>query len=209
MIPKKIHYCWFGRGPKPTLVLKCIESWKKYLSDYEIIEWNEENFNVNSNLYVMQAYRARKFAFVSDYVRLYALYNEGGIYFDTDVEVRKNLDEFLTLDGFTGFEDENWTVTATMASEPNNMVINRLLRYYDNRRFGINGRYDLTTNTNSITHIFKQEYGIRLDGTKQQLKGTNFIIYPKDYFCACNWLTKETKITENTYTIHHFNASWH
>ena len=100
-IPKIIHYCWFGKGPKPELVLKCIASWEKYLPDYEIKEWNENNFDINSNIYCKEAYERKKYAFVSDYVRLYAVYNEGGIYFDTDLEVIKNMDVFLNNKAFT------------------------------------------------------------------------------------------------------------
>ena len=103
-IPKTIHYCWFGRGEKPEIVKKCIDTWKDKLSDYEIIEWNEDNFDINQNDYVKEAYKAKKFAFVSDYVRVYALYNYGGIYLDTDVEVFKSFDDVLDNESFWGFE---------------------------------------------------------------------------------------------------------
>ncbi|CEH34846.1 glycosyltransferase family 32 protein [Romboutsia lituseburensis] len=209
MIPKKIHYCWFGNKDKPTLVLDCINSWNQYLSDYTIIEWNESNFDINSNIYVRQAYESKKYAFVSDYVRLYALYKEGGIYFDTDVEVVKNMDKFLNLDGFTGFESTNWAVTATMGSVPQSKIIKLLLDYYTNKQFIVNNRYDLTTNTKIITNIFKKYYDISLDGEKQNLLGTNFIIYPVEYFCPIDYSSKKATITENTHTIHHFNKSWH
>ena len=109
MIPKIIHYCWFGGKPKPELAEKCIESWKKFCPDYEIVEWNEGNFNINSNLYVKQAYEAKKYAFVTDYVRLYALYTQGGIYMDTDVMVLKPLDEYLNHEAFSGFESKTKT----------------------------------------------------------------------------------------------------
>ena len=101
-IPKKIHYCWFGRGQMPELAIKCLASWKKNLPDYEVIEWNEDNFDINSNRYVKEAYESKKYAFVTDYVRLYVLYNHGGIYMDTDVEVLKPLDVFLVNRAFTG-----------------------------------------------------------------------------------------------------------
>ena len=104
MIPKKIHYCWFGRGQMPPMALKCIESWHRYMPDYEYKLWNEDNFDINSVPYVKEAYEARKFAFVTDYVRLYALFSEGGIYMDTDVEVLKPYDDLLELSGFTGYE---------------------------------------------------------------------------------------------------------
>ena len=116
-IPKVILYCWFGRGEKPELAKKCIESWKKYCPDYEFKEWNEDNFDIHSNKYVEQAYNARKFAFVTDYVRLYALYYEGGVYMDTDVEVLKPIDEFLKHKAFSSFENNNTIPTGLMASE--------------------------------------------------------------------------------------------
>lgn len=111
MIPKIIHYCWFGRGKMPKLALKCLKSWNKYCSDYKVICWNEDNFDINSNQYVKEAYESRKYAFVSDYVRLYALYNYGGVYMDTDVEVIKNIDKFLAEKAFTGFESETYVTT--------------------------------------------------------------------------------------------------
>ena len=127
MIPKKIHYCWFGRNPLPESAQKCIASWRKYLPDYEIKEWNEDNFDINVNLYVKQAYESRKFAFVTDYVRLYALASEGGVYMDTDVEVLKTFDPFLHHHAFSGFENNNYVPTGMMASEKNGKWVTELL----------------------------------------------------------------------------------
>lgn len=117
-IPKVIHYCWFGKGEKSNLSEKCIQSWKEKLEGYEIIEWNEENFNINCNKYVKEAYERKKYAFVSDYVRLYVLYNYGGIYLDTDVEVLKTFDQFLVNDSFVGFEDKELISTGALATIP-------------------------------------------------------------------------------------------
>ena len=114
MISKKIHYVWFGRGEKNERIKHCIESWKKYLPDYEIIEWNEDNFDINLNDFTKQAYESKKWAYVSDVARLWVLYNEGGIYFDTDVEVYQPLDIFLNQEGFMGFESEHYLSTATI-----------------------------------------------------------------------------------------------
>lgn len=114
MIPKKIHYCWFGKGKMPDLSKKCIESWKKYCPDYEIIEWNEDNFDINCCDYVKEAYASKRFAFVTDYVRLYAMYTQGCIYMDTDVEVMKNLDKFLVHQAFSGFESDIQIPTGIM-----------------------------------------------------------------------------------------------
>ena len=130
MIPKKIHYCWFGRGEKPELALKCIESWKKYLPDYELKEWNEDIFDISRNQYVREAYENRKFAFVTDYVRLYAIYTEGGIYMDTDVEVVGRFDKFLHHHAFSGFETDGNVPTGMMAAEKGSVWAKDLLDQY-------------------------------------------------------------------------------
>lgn len=207
-IPKIIHYCWFGRGQKTEIVLKCIESWKKYLPDYEIKEWNEDNFDININTYVKQAYEAKKYAFVSDYVRLYALYNEGGIYMDTDVEVIKPLDVFLDHDAFTGYERAGLIPTGIIGAKPKHNWIEKNLRFYDNKKFiKEDGTYDLTTNVKYITSISK-EMGFT-GGSDFQIFGEGVAIYPFDYFCAKDHFTGKVIITNNTYTIHHFAGSWH
>ncbi|EIA2884059.1 glycosyl transferase, partial [Escherichia coli] len=148
MIPKKIHYCWFGRGPMPELALKCLNSWKVNLPDYELIVWNEDSFDITTNQYVKEAYESRKFAFVTDYVRLYALYHYGGIYMDTDVEVLKPLDNFLNHKAFTGCEDDMMCVTGTMGAEKEHSWIGDLLSGYENRKFLLpDGSFDKTPNT--------------------------------------------------------------
>jgi len=158
MIPKKIHYCWFGKNPMPKLAQKCINSWNKYCSDYEIICWNEDNFDINSNEYVKEAYENKKFAFVTDYVRLYALYNYGGVYMDTDVEVLKSLDKFLENEAFSGFENTEYVPTGIMASTKGNNVIKDLLDYYKDRHFiKEDGSFDLKTNTETITSIMEKK----------------------------------------------------
>lgn len=208
MIPKKIHYCWFGRGAMPQLAIKCINSWKQYLPDYEIVVWNEDSFDINSNRYVREAYESKKYAFVTDYVRLYALYHQGGIYMDTDVEVLKPLDSFLDDSAFTGCEDDMMCVTGTMASEKGHSWIAKLLSDYDDRSFILpDGSFDKTPNTKVITDLTINEYGWKPKNIHQILKdGLN--IYPFDVFCAKQWRTGKITITKNTHTIHHFSASW-
>lgn len=208
MIPKVIHYCWFGGNPLNNLTKKCIESWKKYCPDYEIVEWNENNFDINSNTYVKEAYESKKWAFVTDYVRLYVLYNYGGIYMDTDVELLHNLDNFLVHIAFSGFEDINYIPTGILGAEKDSEWIKYLLSYYDNKHFiKENGELDTTTNVITITNMTKEKYNVRLDNTFQEIDNV-LTLYPKDYFCPKDYATEEIKITKNTISIHHFNASW-
>lgn len=207
MIPKVIHYCWFGRGQMPELAIKCIESWKKYLPEYEIKEWNEDNFDLNLYPYAREAYDNRKFAFVTDIVRLYALYTEGGIYMDTDVEVLKSLDPLLNHCAFSGFEDGVNVPTGIMASEKGGKWAKENLEYYNNRHFvGKDGSFDLRTNVYTITQ-YMLKYGLKQDNTYQDFKDL-ITMYPKDYFCPLSVDGYDLNITENTYTIHHFMGSW-
>lgn len=207
MIPRIIHYCWFGRGEMPELAQKCIESWHKFMPDYEYKLWNEDNFDVNSTPYTKEAYEARKFAFVTDYVRLYALYTEGGVYMDTDVEILKPLDDLLHLTAFTGYEGSKYhpPVTGIMASEAGGAWAKEQLGAYDGKRFLNNdGTYDLTTNTVTISSLMK-ENGFVPDGKCQVYKDMH--IFPVEYFCPMQ-TTGEYNKTENTYCDHHFMGSW-
>ncbi len=206
MIPKKIHYCWFGRGEMPELAKNCIESWKRLCPDYEIVEWNEDNFDINGNTYVKEAYEARKFAFVSDYVRLYAIYTQGGIYMDTDVETKKNLDEFLKHKAFMGFENKTSIGTGIIGCEKENSVVLRLLNGYSQRCFiKEDGTLDITTNVVTITKEF-EKLGVQLNNEYQEIDG--LAIYPQNVFCPklSSWGKKEHK--EHAYTIHYFDGSW-
>ena len=207
MIPKIIHYCWFGRGKMPELAQKCIESWHKHMPDYEYKLWNEDNFDVNSVPYVKEAYEARKFAFVTDYVRLYALYTEGGIYMDTDVEVLKSYDDLLQLKAFTGYEGSKFMppVTGTMASEANGeWVKEQLDSYSDDHFLNPDGTLNLTTNTQRISSIMRKN-GFVQDGKYHVYKDLH--VFPTDYFCP-KQTTGEFLLTENTFCDHHFMGTW-
>lgn len=206
MIPKKIHYCWFGGNPLPEDAKRYIESWKKYCSGYEMIEWNENNFDVNSNIFTKEAFENKKWAFITDYVRLYVLYNYGGVYLDTDVEIIKPLDAFLNLDGFSGFEGVDRVPTGIMASSKGNLFIKELLNYYTNKHFVLeDGKLDLTTNVEIITRYAKK-HGLVLNNTEQTIE--NYTFFPCEYFCPKDSRTLNINITNNTYTIHHFAGSW-
>jgi len=208
MIPKVIHYCWFGRGKMPALAQKCIKSWKKYCPDYEIKEWNEDNFDLDLYPYAREAYDNRKFAFVTDVVRLYALYHEGGIYMDTDVEVLKPLDPFLKHTAFSGFESETDVPTGIMASVKGGKWAKENLDYYNGRHFlKDDGTFDMTTNVVTITNYMVQ-YGLKRDNTFQDFPDF-FTIYPKTFFCplyGCD--TIKSCLSAETVTIHHFAGSW-
>lgn len=205
-IPKVIHYCWFGGNPLPELAQKCIASWKKYCPDYKIIEWNENNFDINCCDYVREAYEAKKWAFVSDVARLFVLVNYGGIYMDTDVEVVKPLDDILKYEAVSGFQSDNKIPTGLMASEKGQKLFEEFLHDYDNIHFiQPNGTYDLTTNVDKITKICLK-YGFIYNNCEQTVRG--FKLFPSDYFCAKDTKTRKITITDNTYTIHHFDGSW-
>lgn len=206
MIPKKIHYCWFGRGELPKLAEKCIASWKKYCPDYEIILWNEDNFDINTCPYVKEAYENRKFAFVSDYVRLYAMYTQGGIYMDTDVEVVAPLDGYLHHQGFSGFEDVDRVATCIMACEKGFPLFETLLKDYDGRHFlKEDGSFDMTTNVVTITNILSNN-GFVPNGEHQEV--CDLAVYSRDVFSPLDDATGIMYKSKNTATIHWFNKSW-
>ena len=195
MIPKVIHYCWFGRGEMPELALKCIESWHKHMPDYEYKLWNEDNFDIDSNRYV------------TDYVRLHALCTEGGIYMDTDVEVLKPYDDLLHLTGFIGFEGTKSILigTGTIACQPEGDWVTEIIQTYDDARFVLpDGRYDLTANPVRITRIMAKK-GLVQNGLEQDYKDMH--IFPTEYFCP-KQTSGEMFLTDNTYCDHHFMGSW-
>lgn len=208
MIPKKIHYCWFGRGKKPELIERCMATWKSILPEYEIKEWNEDNFDLNAVQYVREAYKERKWAFISDYVRLYALYHEGGIYMDTDVEVLRPIDRFLTLAAFSGYQDKDQCLTGIMGSEKGGAWVKDLMDDYVGRSFyRENGEINETTNVEYTTYLMRTKKGMKIDGVEESLDGY-VTFFPVDYFCPKLCTEGIVNLTENSYTIHHFAGSW-
>ena len=206
-IPKVIHYCWFGRGELPRLAEKCIQSWKKYCPDYEIVCWNEDNFDINQNKYAREAYEAGKWAFVSDYVRLKVLYDEGGIYLDTDVELIKSLDPLVKENGYMGFDDNGVVSTGLgFACEKGNELVGALLADYDDIPFVLpDGTYDITPCPDRNTKVMER-LGMDLSNKNQLFMGIQLL--PEDYLCPMKYYTGKKIITKNTYSIHHFCASW-
>lgn len=216
MIPKVIHYCWFGGNPLPKSAQKCIESWKKYLPDYEIKEWNESNFDVNIIPYTAEAYKAKKYAFVSDYARFRILYKYGGLYFDTDVEVIKNMDDIISKGPFMGCENEAKAGATPvqlgvapglgLGVNPGLGLYKEIIDDYEKSDFvKENGEYDLTTIVER-TGEFLCKHGLKNVSSVQHIAGV--WVYPKEYFCPKDYFTGNLEITQNTYSIHWYDASW-
>lgn len=206
-MPKKIHYCWFGKNPLPKSVLKCIESWKRCCPDYEIIQWNETNFDVNAIRYTKEAYAKKQWAFVSDYARVKVIYENGGIYLDTDVELIKSLDSLLEYEGFMGFQNSSTVATGlgfgAVAGHP--VICSLLDDYLEIPFLKEDGTMDLTPCPDRNTKCLER-LGVRTDGTRQEIQGIQ--IFPAEYFSPMDWRTGKIRKTANTYSIHHYQASW-
>ena len=205
MIPKVIHYCWFGRGEKSKLIQKCIKSWKKYCPDYEIIEWNEDNFDVNQTIWTKQAYECRKWAFVSDYARLWILYNYGGIYLDTDVELINSLDSFIVDNAFVGFERDDRLGSGIIGVSEKNNIIKEWMEHYNKLSYVNDGKITKEPNVLYMTELFTEK-GLIADNSCQEV--SEFTVYPRTYFCPIAIDEKYKNITRNTCAIHHFTSSW-
>jgi mannosyltransferase OCH1-like enzyme len=205
-IPKVIHFCWLSKDEYPELIQKCVASWKEKLPDYTIKIWNTDNFDINICQYTREAYEKEKYAFVSDYIRLYVLYNEGGIYLDSDIEVIKRFDELLDYNAFTCFENNHTVAAWIFGSEKGNPLFGELLDFYNNTPFILkNGECDLTPNTVVVTKLLTEK-GLVLNGTRQDLE--NISVFPQDYFCPYDRATEEMNITDNTFCVHYFNGAW-
>lgn len=194
-IPKIIHYVWMGGNEKPSKIKKCIKTWKKHLKDYEFIEWNEKNFDIDSNAFVKEMYNKKKWAFVSDYVRAYAIYNYGGIYLDTDVFVIDNLDSLLNDKAFVGFEAPEFPFTAVFGAEKGHPFIKDILDYYGDIK--LEGNFE-DNNTISVSNLLIDKYGCKTGNFEQTLK-TGIKVYKDDVLC---------NPSRNSLTVHVFLGSW-
>lgn len=209
MIPKIIHYCWFGGNPKPELARKCIRSWKRHCRGYEIIEWNEENYDLSkAPLYVRQAYEAKKWAFVTDYVRLQVVYEYGGIYVDTDVEIRKNPASLLNHQAYFGFESPTFVATGLgFGAVKGCPILKELMDDYQNIPFLLeDGSYDLTPCPVHNAAVFLK-HGLRPDGTMQTLDA-DVLILPQEYLSPIGWKPDHLELTQNNISVHWASASW-
>ncbi|MBR1675957.1 MAG: glycosyl transferase [Clostridia bacterium] len=205
-IPKKIHYCWFGRGEKPKLAKKCIDSWKKFCPDYEIIEWNEDNFDIAKYPYAQFCLENRKWAFLSDFVRLVVVYENGGIYFDTDVEAIKSFDDLLDLKAFYGFEVKDFVSTGlAFGAEKGNETVLSMINQYLALRPNENGQFPIITCPELNTEALLP-FGLKLNGQYQDLGQA--VVFPADFFNPYDNPTGRLKKTKNTYSIHWYGKSW-
>lgn len=203
---KIIHFCWFGNKKIPRKFKKYMKTWKKYLPDYEIMQWNEKNFDINITNFSKKAYENKKWAFVSDVARVYALKEYGGIYFDTDVEILKNIDNILNDEIWLGREDKEYLATAMIGvKEPNNKHINNILKIYDELDFNPNDIFKFT-NPRIFTEYFTK-LGLLKENENQVLED-GIHIYKKEYFNPKNYDGQNPEFTENTCIVHHFDASW-
>ena len=208
-IPKVIHYCWFGNNPKPTIIQDCIESWRKYCPDYEIKEWNESNYDVNKIQYTQLAYESKKYAFLTDYVRLDVLYNEGGIYMDTDVKLIKPIDDLIEKGNFMSFEKVGRVNTGVgFASEKGSTLIKENKNYYETHSFTDNqGKFDPEICVKITTQIL-EKHGLNYKKNQVQ-KVDDFTIYSSDYFSPKKMGTEKIVLTPNTHGIHLYASSWY
>lgn len=199
MIPKKIHYVWVGEKPKNRDIKKCMKTWKKHLKDYEIKEWNETNFDINSHPFTKSAYESKKWAYVSDYIRMYALYTEGGIYLDTDNLVLDDLTKFLKDSAFVGFENKNYPYTAAFGCEKGHPLVKKVLEYYEGKMFEFDSNDQMkAVNTKIVSDILIKEFGCKINNKEQFLK-EGIHVYP-DYI-LCN-PSKDSSV------IHVFTGTW-
>ena len=216
MIPKKIHFCWLSNDKFPSSIKKYIDSWHKYLPDYEFVHWDAKRFNLESNIWVKQAFEAEKYAFAADYIRLYVIYNYGGIYMDCDIEVLKSFDDLLNQPYFLGSEGGGNIEAGVFGAEAKLPWLGDCLEYYEGKTF-INS--DGSQNTTTLPKIMMSQIlknrnilelcdDISVEDSVSNYNINTVVMYPKDYFCAKNHGTGIITVTENTYCIHHFAMSW-
>lgn len=209
-IPKIIHYCWLGGREKPKDVQQYMDGWKEKLKDYEIREWNEETFPFDQIQcsYLKEAMENKKWAFVTDYMRLYILYQYGGIYMDTDMELLKPLDDFLNYDSFIGLESSYTLCTAVIGAKPGQIWLKELLAAYEQRKFiSEKGKMDIMPNSQYIFNFLTDKHGLVCEKKLQRLSN-GLVILPQEYFSPMNYLTMQTNVTEKTYGIHHYKGTW-
>lgn len=208
MIPKIIHYCWLSGDPYPPLVAKCIDTWKNKLVGYDFILWDRNKIDINSNIWLKETYDNKKYAFSADYIRCFALYHYGGIYLDSDVEVLKSFDSLLGLKSFIGYDSTNAVEAAIVGAERHSEWIMKALNYYDDRHFvDGKGSFDMRPIPRMLHSQLHNTFNF-IDSPDKIINLEEVVIFPSDYFSPKNYQTKTLCVTNNTYTIHHFDGKW-
>ena len=198
-IPKIIHYVWVGNKEKPPGIVRCMKTWEKHLSDYKIIEWNEKNFDINAHPFVKKAYEMKKYAFVSDYIRAFAIHEMGGIYLDTDVLVLENLDKFRIHKAFVGFENPEYPFTAVFGAEKGHPLIKDMLKLYEGKEFQFDKNDQMAeVNTKTVSEILVNQYGCKVNNKYQELE-KGIAVYPDTVLC---------NPSKDSSTIHVFTGTW-
>lgn len=207
MIPKIIHYCWFGKGEKPESAQRCIESWKRFCPDFEIREWNEDNCDYLAMPFTAEAYEKKKYAFVSDVMRLVVLEKYGGVYFDTDVELIKDISPLLGDEGFIGFENDMYVASGlTIASVPHQPVIQAMIEEYKTLHFARPDGSVTPIGCPKVNTAVMKRFGLETNGKEQLVAGIR--VYPADYFNPLDSVTGKLTKTANTYSIHWYSMTW-
>lgn len=208
-IPNIIHYCWFGEKPLSKIAINNINSWKKFFPNYKIIQWNETNYNINKNSYISDAYKFKKYAFVSDYARYDVLYKYGGIYFDVDVQVIRSFNNIINNGAFMGTEYKKPHLVNPglgFGATKNNILFRNILDFYDSQKFINDREYLINNNIVSYTNTILKKQGYDENSLLQKI--SNITIYPPEYFDSGSPFCSYVKITKNVYSIHHYTASW-
>jgi hypothetical protein len=212
MIPKIIHYCWLSDDPLPQKLKKCVDSWKKFLPDYEIVRWDLNRFPLDKNIWVKQAFAKKQYAFAADYIRLYALYTEGGIYLDSDVEVIKSFNDLLNLPYFICKENSPQGIeAAVIGAEKGCGWIKQCLSYYQDKKFiDTKGNMSKKVLPAILKEKIEESYSLKFIEHPCDIKFSNSIVYllPTDFFSPKNYVNKKIHTTSNTYSIHHFAGTW-
>lgn len=209
MIPKKIHFCWLSNDPFPEKIQKCLDSWMKYLPDYEFVHWDKQKLDTLNSKWANEAFDNKKYAFAADFIRCYSVYNEGGIYLDTDVEVCKSFDPMLKHHSFMGLDSNGDLEAAVFGAEPHAEWLKKALDFYKDRNFvNIDGTFNIVTMPNVFKSVLSDILPDNVSSITKEKTFSKFTLYPKDYFSPKDYTTGIIKRTKNTVCIHHFTAAW-
>ena len=209
MIPKIIHFCWLSDEPYPEIIRLCMDSWHKYLPDYEFVHWDLQKLNEIDSIWAKQAFEHKKYAFAADFIRCYSVYNFGGIYLDTDVELFDSFDSFLNLKAFMGLDSRGDLEAAVFGAEKHAEWLGKALEFYKDRKFvNTDGTFNIITMPNVFKSVFNQLLG-REYPQYEEISDLSFLtLFPPDFFSPKDYTTGVVRRTSRTVAVHHFEAGW-